>query len=131
MSSGFSGAQPKMRPTELEEGCVGPFPNTIDAFYREKWSDGMADVATLIEKYVGKNLPSETPMRVGQTQSMVFAEDDAGPFYLSVEQSAKQKYDRKTGDMVTQKKNIAELRNDLQKLGIEAKGRGVHPFEKK
>ena len=29
MSSGFGGAQPKMRSMVLEEGCLGPFPNTI------------------------------------------------------------------------------------------------------
>ena len=46
------------------------------------------------EGYLGPHLPE---LRVADIQSMTFAAEDRGPWYLSPEQQAMQRHDRPTG----------------------------------
>ena len=62
-------------------------------------------------------------MNFDYVSKMVYSKDDVGPFYLSSEEREKQKYNPKTGDIKRKDKTIAKLREELTKLGVQAKGK--------
>lgn len=68
MSKNFGGVQPKMRDSVIEsQGFLGPY-----------WDESYK-------------------LQVGASQSMVFNEGSAGPFYFSNKERELRKYDRPTG----------------------------------
>jgi len=55
----------------------------------------MRDLTILKEDgFLGPHSPQ---LRVGDTQSLIFKDNDSGPFYLSPEQRELQRHDRPTG----------------------------------
>ncbi len=113
MSSSFRGAQPKMHLMVLEEGCLGPFPNTIILFYEAKWKNNANMekncVNNLISKYVDVNPLNELSLHISHMQTLVYSVDDVGPCYLSTEEHEKQKHHCKTGTFITKSKKVAKL----------------------
>ena len=94
MSVGFGGVQPKMRPSELKEGCVGEYPNTLSAFYDAMCvaNDANKQQADRVRcTYVG-DITTKLPLKIGNVHSNVFTADDEGPMYLSIEERRKQKF---------------------------------------
>ena len=65
--------------------------------------------------YLGPHLPQ---LAVGDTQSMVFTASDAGPWYLSPEQQALQRYDRPTGKTKNVEKSKKLLHEALLERGV-------------
>lgn len=61
----------------------------------------------------------ENKLKVGQTQSMAFKEDDLGPWELSAEERVAQKHDRATGDKKTEVKRKKQL---MEELGMTNRG---------
>ena len=115
-----------MRDTMLE--AVGTHPKTINEFYR-------AVIANCKEKnskeydseleawfHNDKSILDKTH-EVDSTQSMIYAEGDIGPFRLSRKERLEQKYGRPTGEMITVKKKVSELQEELEAMGIKSKGK--------
>ena len=121
----FGGAQPKMQDSLLVKGCIGPYPNSIDSFYKAievHLSTSIADKhvcqADYSSYYDGQSSQAVS-LEIGDIHSMVFTESDEGPFWLSMEERKNRKYSKPTGRTVTKKKNMKQLRSDLTKMCIK------------
>ena len=63
----------------------------------------------------------EFKLKLYETQSMTFMEDDRGPFHLLDKDRIKTKYDVATAEVIDKKKNKSELLKDIKEKGVEVK----------
>ena len=63
--------------------------------------------------------PYTRKLKVGDTQSMIFKSDDAGPWYLSFEQREAQRDDRATGRITRVERSKKLLTKALTEAGVE------------
>jgi len=115
-----SSGHDKNRPDGLNE-------NTINKFYGGNKAK-MRDTKIENETYLGK-FSHPRKLKVGDVQSMIFEDDDIGPFYLSAQEKA-EKIDRESKDqetmkqhtrselieLITQKTTYRHIRGELSKL---------------
>ena len=101
-----------MRDSLLVKGCIGPYPNSIDSFYKDieahlSASNDNENVCQAdYSSYYDGQSSQAVSLKIGNIHSMVFSESDEGPFWLSVEERKKSKYSKPTGQIVTNKKNM-------------------------
>jgi len=89
----------------------------------------MRDTKIENETYLGK-FSHPRKLKVGDVQSMIFEDDDIGPFYLLAQEKAEKKIDRKSKDqetmkqhtmselieLITQKTTYQHIRGELSEL---------------
>jgi hypothetical protein len=64
-------------------------------------------------------------LNVGDTQSMVFGPNDAGPFWLTAKERESRRHDRFRGKKKDKAKTRKELIEELASLGIHAVSKGI------
>ena len=92
----------------------------LNTFHMSKYYRGaqlvMRDSTILKEDgFLGPHSPR---LRIGDTQTLVFKNDDSGPFYLSPEQRQLQRHDRPTGRHTLVEKSKKMLVNSLKEAGV-------------
>ena len=61
----------------------------------------------------------DNKLKVGDTQQMVFKQDDAGPFWLSPDERERMRLDAVIGEPVTKDKNRDDLISDLKAINVK------------
>lgn len=133
MNLGFGGVQRVLRPSELTSTeHFGPYPRTLETFYMDDckffYTGGRSKKKNSISDY----LPSDDEMataglNVGDTQSMVFGPNDAGPFWLTAKERESKRHDRVLGKKKDKAKTKPELIEELESLGLtNVKGNKTH-----
>jgi hypothetical protein len=99
MNLGFGGVQRVLRPSELTSDDFGPHPRTLATFYTEDckffYTGGRSKKKNSISDYLPRDDEMATAgLNVGDTQSMVFGPNDAGPFWLTAKERESRRHDR-------------------------------------
>jgi hypothetical protein len=84
---------------------------------------------TKIETFHGYLGTHDPMLRVGDTQSFVFTEEDEGPFYLTPEERQQRKYDRPTGKTRNVWKKKQLLVQELRAKGVPLERGMSHKLE--
>lgn len=110
MNLQFGGVVPKQRDSDLiSPDDFGPHPRNLKDFYsdnaffyRLKKGEKRSDFVPTDDKV------SKAELKLGDTQSMVFTENDVGPFYMTERARAALKH-----DVVTGRKTVTKNRDEL------------------
>ena len=80
------------------------------------WGGAVPEMQSTVAKELGE---FEATLNVGDIQSMIFTEEDDGPFWMTERQRLEQKTDRLTGNVKNREKTKIEMLSELRRAGVD------------